>query len=124
MGKHSANIHSVIMNGSNQANSVSSNVKHGKFTNSVGGWEDGAKLGNAGKAAFLHSNVPISKRRFRLGVFFSKFVETFSSNYMHASMILTLASGHNMSAFAELLVGKPLRVTRILAVNPGPEPTS
>jgi hypothetical protein len=104
MGKHSTNIHSlsVIVNRRNQANSVSSNVKHGKFTNSVGGWEDVAKLGNVGKVAFLHSNVPMSERRFCLGIFLSKFVETFSSNYMHASMILALASAHNTSAVCSL----------------------
>jgi hypothetical protein len=104
MGKHSTNIHSlsVIVNRRNQANSVSSDVKHGKFTNSVGGWEDVAKLGNVGKVAFLHSNVPMSERRFCLGIFLSKFVETFSSNYMHASMILALASAHNTSAVCSL----------------------
>jgi hypothetical protein len=40
----------------------------------------------------------MSERRFRLGIFLSKFVQTLSSNYMHANMIRAVASAHNTSA--------------------------
>jgi hypothetical protein len=40
----------------------------------------------------------MSQGRFGLGKFLSKFIETFPSNYMHASMILGLVLGHNTPA--------------------------
>jgi hypothetical protein len=57
VGKHRTDIDflSVIVNRSNSANFVSTHVKHRKFTDSVGSWEDGAKLGKVGKVAFFHT---------------------------------------------------------------------
>jgi hypothetical protein len=47
MGKHGTDIDlfSIVVNRGDQSNLVSSNIEYGEFTNSVGSWEDGAKLG-------------------------------------------------------------------------------
>jgi hypothetical protein len=80
MGKHRTDIElfSIIVNRGDQSNLVSSNIKHREFTNSVGSWEDGAKLGEV-RAARFHSGVPTGQGRLAIGKFLGEFIQTFST---------------------------------------------
>jgi hypothetical protein len=64
----------------NQSNLIPSNIERREFTNSVGCWEDGAKLGEVREAALFHSGVPTGQGRLGIGKFLGKFIQTLSSD--------------------------------------------
>src|SRR5262245_41891940 len=87
------------------------------FTNSVGGWEDSAKLGNVGKVAILHCHVPMSQSRFGFGKFLSKFIQTFPSNYVHVGMILGPVLRHNARRVPLQMILRCARLANCLSLE-------
>jgi hypothetical protein len=85
MGKHRTdiNLFPIVVNRGNQSNLFPAILKHREFTNSVGGWEDGAKLGEIREATLFHSGVPTDQGRLGTGKFLDEFIQTFSSDDVH-----------------------------------------
>jgi hypothetical protein len=90
MGKHSTDIDlfSIVVHRGDQSNLISSNVKHREFTNSVGSWEGGAKLGEVREAALFHSSVPTGRADVVSG--------NFSANSFRRFRVMTcIKAGHS-----------------------------
>ena len=79
MGQHGPDIYlsSIVVNRNDQPNLVASNIEHREFTNLVGGWEDGAKLGEICEGALFHVGVPTGQRRLGIRKFLGESLRRF-----------------------------------------------
>ena len=90
MRQYLPNIHpaSIIVQGSNQTRLVSTNVKHGEFSDSVSRREASSQFCKGREISSLHLSIPMLQSTPGLRMMLRKLIEPLSSNDAHASTLL------------------------------------